>query len=409
MRQESVPTGQGITETGQLALPSWLRRLHPFSLRLAPRWQDVLAAALISRAAIFFVTALAFGLVAPQQLPPSEGLPRTGVKLLDALWLWDGGWYGAVARIGYHLEPPFTPTAAFWPLYPLLVRLVSLPFGPQALYVAGLAIPVCGYVVGLSYVYRLAEQRWGRAVARSTVLLISIFPSSFFFNAGYPTGLLLAFTAGAFWYARQGAWWRAGLCGLFAALADVPGVLLSAPLGWEFLRQHGLSRRLLRPEILTLALPPLGLALFMAYLWLQVGHPLAFVRASELWHHHLAFWPHTLWDGLVQTYRQPFYSPLVTVNALVSAGFTLAALWWLARGEVAFGGWMLSVLGLYLSFPSVEPMDGIVRYMLPVFPGFIALALAVERWWWLRQLVVALFLMLLGLFTSLFVTNHWVA
>ena len=67
------------------------------------------------------------------------------------------------------------------------------------------------------------------------------------------------------------------------------------------------------------------------------------------------------------------------------------------------------MLILHFTFPPQEPMDGIVRYALPLFPGFLALAIATEGRPFLRNLVFFTCLLLLGMFLSQFATNHWIA
>lgn len=372
-------------------------------------WLDVLAIAASSRAAIFLVAQFALGLVPRQALPPSVGLPPSGSKLLDAAWLWDGGWYGTIARLGYHTEPPLAPTVAFWPLFPRLVRLFGDLVGGSGLHLGGVLIPLCAYLAALFSLHRLVCERWGPRVARRSVLLLSVFPSAFFFSVAYPSSLLLLCTVACFAYARRGRWWLAGGAGLLAALADVSGVLLVAPLACEYARQRPSAPWMLRWEAAAVASPILGLGLFMAYLQLRVGDALAFVHAAGLWKHHLAFAPATLLEGSLLVAYDPFASPLVTLNCVVALLFLLLGVGWLVVGEAAFGVWILAVLGLHLTFPAAEPMDGIVRYVLPLFPGFIALGLAAERWRRLGQALLMGSLMLLGLFTALFFTNHWVA
>lgn len=368
----------------------------------------VLAVAAISRLAIVFVAYLSLTLVPAQIVSDVSGFPLSTHRTLNAAWSWDAGWYGTIIRHGYHVEGPFAATAAFWPLFPLLVKVFSLPFGEDSQHVLGVLIPLAAYFGALHYLFALVRQAWGQEVARRTVILLSIFPSAFFLNVAYPESLLLLAAVGAFWHARRAQWWRAGAWGMAAALAQVPGVLLSVPLVYEYARQRGFSFTRVRADAVSLLMPSVGLGLFMAHLYFVFGDPIAFVRASEIWDHRFVFPSVTLAESLRRIFTDPANNPMLIVNSMSFMGFLGAGIWWFFKREVAFGLWVLLVLALHLSIPPPEPLDSGVRYVLVLFPGFVALALATQRRWAFQAVAVPS-LMLLGLYTSMYVTDHWVA
>ena len=73
------------------------------------------------------------------------------------------------------------PRAAFFPLYPLLVRALATPFG-------GLGAAHCSwrltpyrsraFLAALVLLYRLTELELGRRLARPTLLLLAVFPAA---------------------------------------------------------------------------------------------------------------------------------------------------------------------------------------------------------------------------------------
>ena len=83
---------------------------------------------------------------------------------------------------------------------------------------------------------------WSAHTARTTILLIAIFPTAFFFLAPYSESPFLLLSVSAFWFARRDRWALAGLMGALAALTRSIGVLLVLGLAVEAIqrsRQEG--------------------------------------------------------------------------------------------------------------------------------------------------------------------------
>ena len=115
----------------------------------------------------------------------------TGDALASPLGRWDSVWYLAIAADGYGGGA----REAFFPLYPLVVRLAGVPFD-SALVGGALASTVL-LAVALVVLHRLVALDHGRAVARNAVLVTALFPMSFFFSAVYSESLFLALSVGA--------------------------------------------------------------------------------------------------------------------------------------------------------------------------------------------------------------------
>ena len=78
--------------------------------------------------------------------------------LLRSLTSWDGWWYLGIARTGYHAAPLVDnqPDYAFWPLYPAVVRLLSLPW-PAFDGLVAVAVSNLAFLVALGLVERLGR------------------------------------------------------------------------------------------------------------------------------------------------------------------------------------------------------------------------------------------------------------
>ena len=84
--------------------------------------------------------------------------------LLSPLARWDAAWYLRIAEAGYGGSDV---RAAFFPLYPLLVRAVAAPFGasPEALLLAAYVVSLAAFLGALVLLHRLVSLELGRPLA----------------------------------------------------------------------------------------------------------------------------------------------------------------------------------------------------------------------------------------------------
>jgi Gpi18-like mannosyltransferase len=194
--------------------------------------------------------------------------------LLAPLARWDAVWYLRVADSGYGGSEA---RAAFFPLYPLLVRTLATPFGasPAALLVAAYAVALGAFLAALNLLYRLVALELGPPLARPALLLLAVFPAALYFGAPYAESLFLALSVGAFYAARTGRWAWAGACAAAAAATRNSGVLLMLPLAIVWWSSRERDAR----GAAWLLLAPLGLGAYALYLGLAEGDALLFLHA----------------------------------------------------------------------------------------------------------------------------------
>ena len=201
---------------------------------------------------------------------------------LGAVWsrfcYWDSLHYARIVEQGYL---PAEPNAAFFPAYPYLARWLGPLFGN--FWAAGLLISNAATLGGSFFVYGLAREYGGDGVARCAVLLALLFPSSLFFSCFYAEGLYFFAVAGTFYFYERGSLAGAGAFGALATLTRPTGILLFPALAIGLLHRHRWRLREVPARALWLLAIPLGLAVVMVVLDVQVGDPLAFVHAQAAW------------------------------------------------------------------------------------------------------------------------------
>jgi Gpi18-like mannosyltransferase len=321
--------------------------------------------------------------------------------ILLAVWgRWDAVHYLDIATDGYQ-----GTDMAFFPLYPLLIRIVGSLAGNHL--IAGLLISNASFFFGLLYLYKLLEREYDRAVARRAIFYVSIFPTSVYFAAVYTESLFFMLTVASFYYMRSRRWWMAGIFGFFAALTRVEGVLLVVPFVIEWLSQERPLRLRALYDLAAGALIPLGLAVYMAYLWVLRADPLYFSHVQIHWNRHLA----PPWVSLANAFEKLTHaaSAQIVANQSLEIAFTLLMIGVLLAGWHSLRPSYIAYMALSILVPmSTSNLMSMPRFALVLFPMFAILA----RWGdrpWVNNVMMAFSLPLLGLFTVLFADWYWVA
>ena len=311
---------------------------------------------------------------------------------------WDSVWYLHIAQSGYFSRE----SSAFFPLYPLLIHLGAVVFGSEA--VVGVLISVGSMLVGLYLLYLLARLDLSDQAARTTVMLVAVFPSAFFFSAVYTESLFLMLSVGAIYAARRDRWALASILGCLAGASRSNGVLIALPLLFIYLYgpriapHRAIAGRWWQPRhrvswsVLWLLLVPLGVVAYLSYLGITHDAPLAPFQVQYFWQRefagpfgaivHLATaLPHDL-HRIVSGSTLPVErgDPISwTTHDLIDLGFLLFALvglaWSRRRLPAAYLFYALVMLAQVLSYPTArEPLASFPRYVLVIFPLFMAWA-----------------------------------
>ena len=151
---------------------------------------------------------------------------------------WDSGWYRQIALYGYSYTPGSQGPVAFFPLYPLLMRvggsLVGSVTGP------GVVITLASGVGAAVLLSRWFRERLSPDAAWTALLLFLLYPYSFYlFGPLYADALFLLAILGSFTALERGHPWLAGLIGAAATAARPLGVVLVVGLVVRTLERRG--------------------------------------------------------------------------------------------------------------------------------------------------------------------------
>ncbi|MGI8595555.1 MAG: mannosyltransferase family protein [Solirubrobacteraceae bacterium] len=454
----SASSRAGSASPEHSRVSAWLNQDRRRSLRTA--WQ----ALWWSRAVVWASGLVAIAAVGTKETSAARfdapGLTRPfgafGDAIVGPAARWDSHWFLTIADEGYGGEPQ---RAAFFPLYPLLVRVLGALGSPL---VAGIAVSMVATFAALYLLDRLATLELGPEAARRSVLLLAFFPTALFLSAVYAEALFLALAVGTMYFGRTQRWALAGVCGMLAAATRSSGLLLLVPLAVLYLygpredevrargetdargepgarekpgARRGTGRAApwrprypVRGDVLWLGLVPLGLAAYLLFLQHSIGDAFAPFAAEAAWKRHFTGPLGGVWEGTVaaadalralitgdraDTWLQivgndvpvPRYNLLQYAFLLVAIPATIGVL---RRLPAAYGAYTLVMLALPLSYPSgSQPLISLSRFVLVIFPFFMWLALwtherRLDRW------ALGASALLLALFSVQFSTWEWV-
>ena len=245
------------------------------------RWREAVGAIVglfvVTRGAIVIIASLI-----ERSIPLAyHGPTYSSAPVLSSLTGSDSIYLLGIAAQGYHAEPISKGFLdwAFFPLYPILTRAVSvLTFGDVA--VAGVLVANVCFIAALFVLYRLAAPHLGHDVAIRSLAFVALAPGAVAFAMAYTDSLYLLVAAGAFLVAEQRRWPLMAILYALATLTRPQGILLGLPLLILIVQASGGWRTL---RLGWLAAGPIALAGFAAYLGVAFGDPLGFVNATRAW------------------------------------------------------------------------------------------------------------------------------
>jgi hypothetical protein len=295
---------------------------------------------------------------------------------------WDACWYTKIATYGY--VGGDANGVAFWPLFPLAIAPIGAILG-NAMALAGLIVSGIAYVAAMVGLERLVTRDFDREIAVRTVVLISIFPTAFFFFAPFTESLFLALAVWCIVAARERSWWLAALMGLLASLTRVQGLFLVLPAAWEALswwRSDGRWQarsgpaaagplgRLAAPAVAAGA-PLGGFFGFVAYTSVVVGQ--STLDSQDAWGGRNLHPPWEVADA-AWSWAVDHHDPLQALNLILLVLFVGLVIVGLRKLPPAYSLFAIPQLVLLTTRIQPTPLTSTARYLLVLFPSFVVLA-----------------------------------
>lgn len=353
-------------------------------------------------------------LIAPLFLPLNE---RSWLGIYHALipypyWVWtwanfDGVNYLDIARYGYHY-----PNFAYFPLLSFLIIIVNKSIQSPFL-ATGLVLNTFFFIFAIFFVYKLTKLDYGLKIAFRTFLLLITFPFAYYFNAVYADALFLLLTTASFYFARKSQWKYAGIFGFFASLTRLVGFFLLPALIFEWWIQQKKKKisykAFVKQKVYFLLLIPMGLLTYAVYLQVFFGDFLLFQKSMASWSQEKVVFPLQVFFRyfkifLYVSWSVPYFVAIVEFTTTIV--YFLLAVYVIRKIRVSYGIFMILVLLLPTFTGTFQSMP---RYMLHLFPGFIAMAIISSRSEKIFYLTVFAFIFLQLLFAIYYTRGYFIA
>lgn len=290
----------------------------------------------------------------------------------------DGVYYLLIAAQGY------TVNAGFFPLFPLLINVSTrllganiLSFDPRQYSVAATLVSLL-FFASIFVLYKLIKLDYKESIAIWSIIFLLIFPTSFFFATIYSESLFLLLSLLCFYFARKNKWIWAGIAGALLSATRLVGIAMWPVLIYEYFKNE---KNKTLGKLLSICLAPLGLIAYAIYNLQKWGNPFYFIQAQGNFQNNrsvdsIILFPQTMFR---------YIKILFTLQPIVYE-------WWVALFELSFFlfalalfyiAWKRKIRISYLIFGilcflvpiSSGTFSGLPRYILPIFPLFITIAL----------------------------------
>jgi hypothetical protein len=305
------------------------------------------------------------------------------VEPIDMTVLWDGSWYRSIAQDGYPHVLPIDPGSgrvaqnawAFYPLFPLLSRLLMSVTGLGFPDVATALSLVCGLGAALIMGQLLAE-RVGARVALATVAVWGAFPAAVSLQIAYTEAIAMLVLCGVLWALVRRNWVVAGALALLMGVTRPIAVPVAVVVALVLLLRW--RRRAVDPVGageyaaggFALVASAVGAVAWPLIAWQATGVRNAYTETMAAWRVGGVITPFKPWLGMSQWAFRDFeggdvYGP-VALAALATTIVVLTCGPWATRLGFELRAWCLA----YPAYLAVvlDPFTSIFRYAIPLFP-----------------------------------------
>jgi hypothetical protein len=335
--------------------------------------------------------------------PRFQKLIRLGLEN-RFIWSWggfDGVHYLDIAASGYATGL----TEAFFPLFPLILSFFKWTGN---LLISGLILNRFLSLIVVYLFYKLARLDYSKLVARKSLLLLFLFPTSFFLISLYNESLFLILILSSFLLARKQKWFSASLLAGLASATRLVGIFMFPALLFELYQQKKLKPR----YILIISASLLGIGLYMLYLYQKFGDPFRFLTvqadfgasrsSTKLILLHQVFWRYLKMILTVDLRSILFYR----VSLELLSGLATPIILFLSRKKIRLSylifGWLAyftpTLTGTFSSLP---------RYVLVIFPIYFYLAKTLSKKSYLAWCLTSGLLLAASAF--IFLSGHFIS
>lgn len=356
-------------------------------------------------------------LIANQFIPYRQGYDYTSVNhflensknlisnfLLSPWANFDGAYYLLIAQNGY------TVNAGFFPLFPLSIHFLASFLGntkaiSELQFFTALSLVSLFFLSSLIAFYKLVRLDYKNNIAIWSIVFILLFPTSFFFAAIYSESLFLLLLILSFYYARKRNWLLASIFAMFLTAARFVGIAILPALLFEF---YTSEKTLIKTKTLALLIAPLGIISYCWYNLQKWGDAFYFIQVQGNFQNNrevegIVPLPQTIFRYIkifftVSPNQYEWFVAILEFSVFIFAILMIYIAW---KKKIRLSYLIFSIIAFLIPI-STGTFSGLPRYILPLFPIFIGLALLKSKFIKISYAVISFILLffLLMLFSK---------
>lgn len=389
-------------------------------------WKFILLTFGIWRIVLFFIAFLST-LVIPKWGGWFASAERILIPTGFPSWIWgfgnfDGVHYLSIAQNGYQA----LGSQAFFPLFPLLTRWLSLifPKNPSldlqlfvdpSFFNAAFIISNLLFIAALYSFYKLMRIDFNEKTAKLSVIFLLFYPTSYYFGSIYTESLMLLLATASIYFIRKEKYLLGASLIALASITKVIGVFLLPLLVIELfifiLNKKASIGKLVKGSVSTI-IAVSGILSYSIFLYKKYGDPFLFVNVQPSFGQERSALPVILLPQVIYRYWKIFTSvnvfSLSFFNAALEIIFSLGVLgvlvYFIKKMRLSY--WIFTFLVLIV--PTMTgTFNSMPRYTLM---AFLLVPLVVEkvgvkplRW------VLIGFALLQVVLLSMFIRGYWVS
>lgn len=345
-------------------------------IRLIWRWKEILLITLAVRLSLFIYSSFFI-----------ENKQDFFIRWVGG---WDGRWYLDIAQNGYTSFGDKLITIVFYPVYPILIKLISTVTSNFSL--AAILVSTLFSFTAAIALFELTLLDFNKKVALLSVWFLNIFPTSYFLQAPYTESVFLTTSILTVYLFRKKLFVTSGLLGFLSALTRINSLTLSSLLFIE--------KKITRQNLVTYLMIPLG---FLGYLGINLymfGDSLYFTKPLfENWGKRLDW----SWVGIYHLLGSDISLGSIYFYELVAIAFiTFCGIYTYLKIRKSYGVYIFTSL---LLFCSTNFILSTPRYALILFPIFITLGTIKNKKITIFISIISISLLLL--FSSFYIQGKW--
>ncbi len=296
---------------------------------------------------------------------------------------WDGAWYTGIARTWY--AEGYPNSAAFPPLYPLLIRVLS--FGQPALMQWAAVILANAFsFVGLYFLYQLAPLIVDQKYRLRVCLAYMIFPVLIVCSlVAYSEALFIAATIGAYYFWKRSKFGFAALLAACSIFTRQVGAFILIIFVIDMVYGYWSRRdtRQASKQLAVIAATCASVGALYLFYYLTFGDPFIVARVEAAnWNQSLSIWNVFFVTALslIGVDVQPLShftltsTPVIAISAVILVATAVCLL----KRDAALAAYSLASVFFFLSLSTRQSFP---RFVAATFPMYLFFGLMLSSNW----------------------------